>query len=304
MRFVSRPAGSCPAHLQPAAIQSELNRVVASSDKEEVSGTIYRARYLDAHGESHSATLEALRPYYHAKCAYCEARANLEVEHFRPIGSQRGHHKGYLWLCYEWTNLLPACHDCNTFAGGKGSKFAVLGTRQLNAPFILGVGVDIARNALTDMYLTGERPKLLHPELDNPDRFLNVRRAKMRDGFELYGRDRAKRGAYSIGTYNLNREPLRLERLAILEDMQADIDAIFQTLKQGIITKNELSKALRVTFDRWEAAAANAYRTHTLMRRLTIGTVRTFQQIFIPLLPANQSAIVEFAFLRYKTGRL
>jgi hypothetical protein len=290
--------------LQPATVQTELDRVVASGDSKKVNGDIYRARYSDAHGESHSATIEALRPYYHAKCAYCEARANLEVEHFRPIGSQQGHHKGYLWLCYEWTNLLPACHDCNTFAGGKGSKFAVLDNRQPNAPLRPGGGVDSTRNALTDPYLAGERPKLLHPELDDPDRFLDVKRAKMRDGFELHGRDRAKRGAYSISTYNLNRLPLRLERLTLLEDMVGDVDTVFQTLNEGIIPEKELPKALRVTFGKWEKAAADTHRTHTLVRRLAIGTVKTFQQLFIPLLPANQSAIVDLAFSSYKAGRL
>jgi hypothetical protein len=304
MRFVIRPAGTCPVHLQPATVQASLDQIVQTGNKELVDGQIYRAPYSNTHGEPSSATLDALRPYYHAKCAYCESTNNLEVEHYRPVGAQRGQHTGYVWLCYEWTNLLPACHDCNTFAGGKGAKFAVLGTRRRTAPLLANGSVDTARNTLTSSYLTGESPQLLHPEIDHPAQFLTVKPARQQDGFELYGIDTNNRGAYAIKTCNLNREPLRLERLALLQDMQADVETIFQTLSEGIINKGKLLKSFKVTFKKWEAAAADDKKTHTFVRRCVTGSSPMFAQLLVPLLPANQSTIVAQAFALYKAGRL
>jgi hypothetical protein len=304
MRFVIRPAGTCPAHLQPAVVAAALNQIVQANDRGLVEGAVYRAPYRNAHGEPCSATLDALRPFYHAKCAYCEALTNLEVEHYRPVGAQRGHHGGYLWLCYEWTNLLPACHDCNSFAGGKGAQFPVLGSRQRTAPLLAGGGVDSTRNALTSLYLTGENPQLLHPELDDPTSFLTVLPAPGRDGFELQGTDAAHRGRESIRLCHLNREPLRLERLALLQDMKADIGVVFQSLSEGLFGDAGLPRALKVTFKKWEQTAAEEARTHTFVRRCVTGTVTMFHNLLLPLLPTNQAALVEQAFVKYKAGHL
>lgn len=304
MRFVIRPAGTCPPHLQPAVLAAALNQLVQANAKDLVKGSVYRAPYRNTRGEPCSATLDALRPYYHAKCAYCEALSNLEVEHYRPVGAQRGHHDGYLWLCYEWTNLLPACHDCNTFAGGKGAQFPVLGSRQRTAPRLASGGVDSSRNALNSPYLTGEIPQLLHPELDDPTSFLTVLPAPGRDGFELRGTDAANRGSESIRICHLNREPLRLERLALLQEMKADVDVVFHSLRDGLFVDAVLPRALKVTFEKWERAAADEEGTHTFVRRCVTGTVTMFRNLLGPLLPTNQVAIVEQAFVQYKAGQL
>jgi hypothetical protein len=300
MRFVIRPAGTCPAHLQPTVVAAALHKIVQANDKELVEGAVYRAPYRNAHEEPCSATLDALRPFYHAKCAYCEALTNLEVEHYRPVGAQRGHHSGYLWLCYEWTNLLPACHDCNSFAGGKGAQFPVLGSRQRTAPLLAGGGVDSTRNALTSPYLTGEAPQLL----DDPTSFLTVLPAPGRDGFELQGTDAAHRGRESIRLCHLNREPLRLERLALLQDMKADIGVVFQSLSDGLFVDAVLPRALKVTFKKWEQTAAEEARTHTFVRRCVTDTVAMFRNLLVPLLPTDQVVLVEQAFVKYKAGQL
>lgn len=80
-------------------------------------------------------------PPFYGKCAYCEAPIrdyqHGDVEHFRPkagVTDENGQpvylldeqgqvqvdadgepvkHPGYHWLAYEWTNLLPACVQCN-----------------------------------------------------------------------------------------------------------------------------------------------------------------------------------------------
>jgi uncharacterized protein (TIGR02646 family) len=63
----------------------------------------------------------ALRMMFNKKCAYCEfpyaAGGPEDIEHFRPKGGVVINGKletpGYYWLGAEWTNLLPACPDCN-----------------------------------------------------------------------------------------------------------------------------------------------------------------------------------------------
>lgn len=100
-----------------------------------------------------------------------------------------------------------------------------------------GGGVDNARNALDNPYLTGEMAQLLHPELDDPASFLTVLPAPGRDGFELQGTDAAHRGKESIRICHLNREPLRLERLALLQDMKADVGIVFQSLSEVVGTQ-------------------------------------------------------------------
>jgi len=62
----------------------------------------------------------ALNQLYHNKCAYCEGLTNTakftsRIDHYRPKNGIKGvtNHKGYYWLGYEWTNLLPTCEKCN-----------------------------------------------------------------------------------------------------------------------------------------------------------------------------------------------
>ncbi len=78
----------------------------------------------------HKEVKTALCKLYHNKCAYCEGKIpegfSERIDHFRPkngIGKGEDkikNHKGYYWLAYEWTNLLPTCEKCN---GIKSNKF-------------------------------------------------------------------------------------------------------------------------------------------------------------------------------------
>ena len=79
-----------------------------------------RGKYLKTDGSKGDEVVEKLAKIYHGKCAYCEERTLIYIEHYRPKGSVQGsRHGGYYWLCLEWSNLLPACHECNKIGGGK-----------------------------------------------------------------------------------------------------------------------------------------------------------------------------------------
>lgn len=89
-----------------------------------------------------------LENVFNGKCAYCEthigmSRAPGHAEHFRPKGGIKNIdpkssklvkaktknrdgteiiHPGYFWLAYNWKNLVPSCHSCNT-GQGKNNQF-------------------------------------------------------------------------------------------------------------------------------------------------------------------------------------
>jgi hypothetical protein len=100
--------------------------------------------------------LPFLEQLFHGKCAYCESNITsthpIDVEHYRPKGRLKDidgkivkitvngkefDHPGYWWLCYDWTNLLPSCIDCNRrrnhgeelTAAGKADIFPISGKR-------------------------------------------------------------------------------------------------------------------------------------------------------------------------------
>jgi hypothetical protein len=99
--------------------------------------------------------LPAPRLLFHGKCAYCEtslASQQGDVEHFRPKGraddeqdkpmivlSPTGANekqRGYYWLAYERTNLIPCYQICNQPSTitdgrriGKRGRFPIQGTR-------------------------------------------------------------------------------------------------------------------------------------------------------------------------------
>lgn len=117
--------------------------------------------------------VKKLKALYNEKCAYCESfEPEPEVEHYRPKKRVTGvtGSIGYYWLCYEWSNLLPACHDCNK-QRSKGNHFPIEGIRQITPTLSAGI-IDLNENSLTsNSLLIGEIPLLLNPEHPNFDPF-------------------------------------------------------------------------------------------------------------------------------------
>lgn len=140
MRSVVR--GPCPAVLDgPGSLGGQ--EVAAAS-------TYYSAVTTGAKAYPHKVygrpeVRNALEAMFHGKCAYCEtyygASQPQDVEHYRPKGgivnsAGQSLRPGYHWLAADWSNLLPACIDCNRERGqlidgkpvksGKGEKFPLL----------------------------------------------------------------------------------------------------------------------------------------------------------------------------------
>ena len=123
-----------PGILVTQETTSALIAIVENADKEAIRDNIYKGKYRDpSSGKDRYEVRERLRDIYYNKCAYCEdIDAKPEVEHYRPKKkvSEDSSHPGYYWLCYEWTNLLPSCHYCNT-ESGKRNQFPKFGGRPI-----------------------------------------------------------------------------------------------------------------------------------------------------------------------------
>ncbi len=160
---------------------------------------------------------DALNQVYGFKCAYCEsyfAGQPVAVEHYRPKGAVvEGKEKlpGYYWLAATWTNLLPSCTDCNSprrqvieggkkVVRGKGNSFPLKpGTKRASKP---------GQEKL-------EKPLLLNPELDDPERHIEFAVELERAGIirpRLQKGKPSEKGAASIDVYALDRPQLTQAR--------------------------------------------------------------------------------------------
>jgi hypothetical protein len=197
------------------------------------------------------------------KCAYCEGRVEpqsfVHGEHWRPKGEvvvrsggrdvkvERAgrEHPGYWWLAYEWTNLLPACSQCNT-GKGKNSQFPVANTHVFDPAEVADLE-DLDRK---------EGPLLLHP-MRGEDPRLHLR---FNDLGQIKARDDSPLGQHSIEVFDLRREALidhrgeqiRLSRdsvlLALVES--GSVDDFEQSLQPWIGTEALYSAAVREHVER------------------------------------------------------
>lgn len=152
----------------------------------------------------------ALDELFYGKCGYCEfklIRTDQNVDHYRPKGrvAEATKHRGYYWLAYEWTNLIPSCTHCNP-KRGELAEFPV--ARRAPAAgkhdsFPLVDESKRAQSPLDDLSL--EEPLLLNPTTDHPQVHLTFHPDGMVDG-------KTDKGKESIRILNLNAHKLYQDR--------------------------------------------------------------------------------------------
>ena len=146
------------------------NANLIKQGKDRISDVYYRGRKIkQPDGSTKQEVVEALGNLYQWKCAFCESKRFIpQIEHFRPTRSVTGNNPsnmGYFWLCYEWTNLLPVCSECNK---EKLNSFPILTNPRVVSPkFLLSGDLDTNANIYTERPLINEDPELLHPEYDD-----------------------------------------------------------------------------------------------------------------------------------------
>jgi uncharacterized protein (TIGR02646 family) len=215
----------------------EINDLNNSKHKEKIKPKIYCA----------SDVYIMLKYLYNNKCAYCESyESEPQIEHYRPkkqvTGIQRIVHEGYYWLSYEWSNLLPACHDCNK-SGAKGNEFPIEGNRVFHPLYKLNKEIDLEKNLLNSDYLNNEKPLLLNPENQGFDPFIYFK-------FDITGIIKEKpdkktfefrQAKETIRIVKLNRDNLYLNyrKIKIEELFQEKIKPIFVYYRiENNLTKN------------------------------------------------------------------
>lgn len=152
----------------------------------------------------HKTVKAALSAAQHGKCFLCEAKfehvAYGDIEHFRPKGGYMQdehdtlHAPGYYWLAYDWDNLFLSCQICN---------------QQYKKNFF-PLRTPSARAASHKADITAEKPLLINPATDDPQRFISFR-AEM-----PYAVRNSRRGRATIRRSGLDREPIESPPLRAL----------------------------------------------------------------------------------------
>jgi len=198
----------------------------------------HRAGNLKLTSNKWKLTKPALHNETWGKCAYCEApadaTAHCDVEHFRPKIT-------YWWLALCYDNYVYACQICNQVY--KGDHFPISGARlpEPNVPSGLR-GKKLAEFAakLTPDPLApdvdtapffeawnAERPDLVHPYLEDPERYFAWEADNVTKEVRLVPRSRAdsrveRAVKSSIKYLGLNRETLirlRYRHFRLLEPL-------------------------------------------------------------------------------------
>lgn len=235
---------------------SEQNRIALTIDLGAINEDIYKGEIIiindreDPYFEDEEYEIRyKLRKIYYSKCAYCESvEFKPDVEHYRPkksVTNPNGNDHGYYWLCYEWTNLLPACSDCNS-GNGKWNKFPISGTRKKSPPLDSTNNLLINHCKIGSITLRSEGPLLLNPEVDHPELFLKI----LWNG-KLEGTDGLNgKGWSSINTCDLNRGNLIKARKSIIDDIIDRIDGLLILFRVSALSAIGLDKALKIEFSR------------------------------------------------------
>lgn len=156
---------------------------------------------------------EALGSLNGQRCAFCEARDQLEVHRFRPAGNalpmprSSNAHLYYLWLADAWQNLLPICRGCVPIE----PRFPVKGRRCELPTREQVVAYVSSGHGLWPFGMPSEKAQLLDPtEVTQFASHL----IPLLDGVILPG---SKRGALTIAQFDLNRRERRHQRYFIYQ---------------------------------------------------------------------------------------
>ncbi|MGN7886459.1 hypothetical protein [Dyadobacter sp. 22481] len=304
MRYVKKDLKKLPRILTDAKTVKNLKEIIESSNAELIKTNLYQDTYTK-NGKKHSRVRDELNLYYYSKCAYCERLCKAEIEHYRPktkctSGNGTPEEPGYHWLCYEWSNLLPSCHECNT-SGGKGIQFPILGKRL--TPISLSADGSIPEQGFSavEKPFLAEQAYLLHPEIDDPSKFLGAKIDDKLKGINLIGTDgKNMRGERTINICNLNRSDLQIARLKLVKGFAKSIIGVFEMLKNGIIQNENLQQVLNIQFSQFKEDANDIEAEYTFVSSFILSDVDNFRTIVLPLLVAEIRPIVLKAFTNYK----
>ncbi len=315
MRQITRNYNDKPRKLTLNTTRQAWTNIAIAGNANAVVRAIYSDPYYDGDGKTASRVIDKLNTWYLHKCAYCERIYKMDVEHYRPSAEVRDdnnnlvtyldqnnqpiQHPGYYWLCYEWSNLVPACISCNR-EGGKGSKFPTITMYNRNAPVVGGV-LDITRCFVGHVDLTAENPYLLHPENDNITGIFGFEVAEKMKGIKIVGLDNLNRGEITIDLCQMNRPEIRVSRLKeVIEPIKDCMIISMKFLSVGRKTLEETRRDVELYLQKLYNDAENVTLSHTCLRSYIVQNAQNFEKIVIPFIPRPMQEILLSAFLNYQ----
>jgi uncharacterized protein (TIGR02646 family) len=306
MRKVVKDFDDKPLSLTKQETLNHLKIILESRNvKKIINSDFYNGKYDKPDGKKGSDVLEKLAKLYKGKCAYCESHSETCIEHYRPKGRVlRSKHGGYFWLCYEWSNLLPACHNCNELIKGKGIQFPVKNSHTKFDACLVNQNLDSTKIQAT--YLNQiEEPYLLHPEIDEPNNFLGFKIANKNEGIALIGLDGINaRGEQTVKICNLNRDSLLISRQDIITEFIKKIDLALNFCKKNSLNLEATITTIHIVFDLATSESKDVTKDFTLLRNFIIKNHNNFELLVIPQLQKSDKEIVREAFKLYKNGKL
>jgi len=241
--------------------------------------------------------IDALRPIYNNKCAYCEtsvsAGADLRIDHFRPKLKvvSVNNHNGYYWLTYEWSNLLLACEACN---GKKSNRFPVHNeANRIFQPQLEANGyctIDY-QQTYSHVYNT-ESAILLNPEVDVVENHFIFRPSGEIEGL-------SSRGKETVAVLQLNRKNLILARKKVVDKFR---NRIRNCVADFIQSQNDshIGLSLKRVFN----DLASLQHPSNDYSRLGWFMFNKFDVFFTQQLMDKEAQIVRAAFTRYLNNAL
>ncbi len=242
MISVAKDFANAPANLLSQKCQDLITDAISHVGKHKFQKEYYAGK------ENEDSSKKNLIALYNNKCCFCESNASpssfWQVEHFRPKNkspkkSKYGHHNGYYWLGYEWSNLLLICSKCNN---KKNSHFPLLNSENRIKNHPLDANNSLISNITNSIY-ENEGCILLNPEIDKVEDFLIFK-----PNGDIKGIDTQGRGEISIELYHLRRENLILARRKISDDFFDEIKSILADYLTGDIPEQSLIHLLNVKF--------------------------------------------------------
>jgi hypothetical protein len=251
----------------------------------------------------HEDVKKELNTIYKGKCAFCEQKRTLQIEHYRPTGNVEKQdllsgkkHSGYFWLKIEWSNLLYACHDCNR-NGVKGTRFPIKNRdKRIDNPEFNpdGMPKNLNINELDEI----EQPLIINPEVTDPLKHLKVNVAG-----ELVSVDDSEEGDKTIEVLQLKRDDLILKRKKIIDNVKNDINfqfsqSYFFPEKSNPLNASQLEIQLKYIFDKL------VRRTEPEIEFTLVGycMIHLFEELIIAETVEPFKSIVKETFVKYCLG--
>lgn len=234
---------------------------------------------------SYQSIREKLLTLYDDKCAYCERKLSFRhrddsryfnIEHFRPKGKVTDliGHRGYYWLAYEWSNLIPSCRSCNNF---KRNKFPIKGKR------VFEIHDDFNKWKANSNSYQIEDSLLIHPEIDEPNKHLKFKGVKLK-ALTIKGR-------YTICVIGLKRDELLIGRQKIfkkyLSKFKNKLKEVMEYLKKTKEFDN-LDEILKMNFNILFDNLINRTKENKRYSTFSKAMLEDFEEFFIDKLDGEK----------------